>query len=153
MDPGFSYHDADLTMWFLAHGANPNQRCGKDRTPLSTAFQVASFEIIQKLLEHGVDVFQGQVLHYAARRRLDDRLQVLDFLLEKGLPINNIMFLYSDDYYANMFDGIGTPLHYAADAGLLDLSNFWLREERQQESEIPQDESLSTGPNSTTTRP
>ena len=120
MNLSFSYHDADLTMWFLAHGANPNQRCGKDRTPLSTAFEVASFEIIQKLLERGADVFQGQVLHYAARRRLDDRLRVLDFLLEKGVPINNIMFQDSDEYYSNMFGCIGTPLHYAADAGLLD---------------------------------
>ncbi|KAJ5963496.1 uncharacterized protein N7479_003372 [Penicillium vulpinum] len=116
----FSYHDADLTMWFLAHGANPNQRCDKDCTPLSVAFEVASFEIIQILLDHGASLSQGQVMHYAAVRQFDDRLQVLEFLLEKGLPINNIMYQDSEDYNANMFSGIGTPLHYAAERGLLD---------------------------------
>ncbi|KAJ6090472.1 hypothetical protein N7486_009287 [Penicillium sp. IBT 16267x] len=118
-----SFHDANLTKWFLAHGADPNRRCDryKDCTPLSIAFREANFAIIQILLNHGASLSQGQVMHYAAMRELDNRLEVLEYLLEKELPLNDIMYQNcGEEYYYHMYSGIGTPLHYAAGRGLLD---------------------------------
>jgi hypothetical protein len=54
-------------------------------------------------------------------RELDDRLDVLKYLLLEGLPVNDVMYQNcGDEYYFNMYSGIGTPLHYAAARGLLD---------------------------------
>jgi ankyrin repeat protein len=118
-----TFHDKDLTKWFLDRGANPNQRCDKyrDCTPLSIAFREADFSTIKLLLNYGASLQQGQVLHYAAMRELDDRLDVLRYLLQEGLPVNDVMYQNcGDEYYFNMYSGIGTPLHYAAARGLLD---------------------------------
>ena len=77
------------------------------------------------LLDNGASLQQGQVLHYAAMRDLDDRLDVLKYLLREGLPVNYIMYQNcGDEYYFNMYSGIGTPLHYAAARGLLDSVEF-----------------------------
>lgn len=123
ISPSATFHDRDLTEWFLDHGANPNQRCDRyrDCTPLSVAFRKADFSIVKLLLERGASLQQGQVLHYAAMRELDDRLDVLDYLLRKGLSVNDIMYQNcGDEYYFDMYSGIGTPLHYAAARGLPD---------------------------------
>lgn len=54
-------------------------------------------------------------------RELDDRLDVLKYILQGGLPVNAIMYQNcGDEYYFNMYSGIGTPLHYSAARGLLD---------------------------------
>ncbi|KAJ5608653.1 hypothetical protein N7528_009220 [Penicillium herquei] len=118
-----SFHDSNLTRWFLAHGANPNQRSdvNTDCTPLSIAFKEASHEIIQALLDHGASLQHGQVLHYAAMRKLDDRLEVLKYLLDRKHSPNDIMYQNcGNDYYFHMYSGIGTPLHHAAANGFLD---------------------------------
>ena len=122
-----SYHDINLTKWFLDHGANPNQRCYiyRDCTPLSIAFREAEFPIIELLLSHGASLQHGQVLHYAAMRELDDRLDVLEYVLQAGLPINHIMYQNcGDEYQFNMYSGVGAPLHYAAASGLLDSAKL-----------------------------
>lgn len=60
-------------------------------------------------------------MHYAALRELDDRLEVLRFLLDHGYPLNDIMYQNcGDEYFFHMYSGIGIPLHYAAGKGLLD---------------------------------
>lgn len=60
-------------------------------------------------------------MHYAAMRELDDRLEVLRYLIAKGTPVNDIMYQNcGDEYFFHMYSGIATPLHYAAGKGLLD---------------------------------
>jgi hypothetical protein len=88
---------------------------------LSIAFKEAPFTAIQLLLEHGGSLKHGQVMHYAAMRELDDRLEVLQYLLDRGHSVNDIMYQScGDEYYFHMYSGIGAPLHYAAGKGLLD---------------------------------
>ena len=59
-------------------------------------------------------------MHYAAIRELDDRLEVLRYLIAKGVPVNDIMYQNcGDEYYFHVYSGIATPLHYAAGKGLL----------------------------------
>lgn len=68
------------------------------------AFREAEFPIVNLLLEHCASLQQGQVMHYAAMREVDDRLNVLNYLLQEGLPVNDIMYQNCDDeYYFNMY--------------------------------------------------
>lgn len=72
-------------MYFLRNGADPNARCAiLDITPLSYALVSASMSTIQLLFDHDGSVHAGQLLHYAALRKSEDRLRVLELLLQKG---------------------------------------------------------------------
>jgi ankyrin repeat protein len=98
-----------------------------DITPLSVAVELASFDTIKLLFDHGGTIKHGQLLHYAARRKASDRLEVIDFLLANGAAINNIMYQNSSNSYAycKAF-GLGTPLHEAADIGAIDVVQLFL---------------------------
>ena len=127
MQSSLVLNDAKLTSWFLARGADPNAECGLDLTPLSVAVCNAPFEIIQLLFDHGGSIKHGQLLHYAVRRDSIDRLQVLQFIIDKGPPINHVMYQDRLDCYDQlMFFGIGTPLHEAAEQGKLDMVELLL---------------------------
>lgn len=125
MDPpalALAITDLNLTKWFLSHGADLNARCGLAITPLSIAVRDAPFEIIQLFFDHGGSVKQGQLLNFAAKRLLPDRLDVLDFLLDKRAPINQRIFDDDrDSYNQEYLSGMGTPLHSAARVGHLDI--------------------------------
>lgn len=114
--------DKDLARWLLGRGADPNATNGLDITPLSIAVQDASLEIIHILFDFGGFIKRGQLLHFAARRVLPDRVDILVYLLEKGAPVNGIMFQNcTESYDQEKHVGLGTPLHSAAQGGHLDL--------------------------------
>lgn len=137
----FSFHDCcHLTDWFLAHRADPNRRCYQytDCNSLSIAFQKANFEIIQILLDHGASLQNGQVFRNAAIRELDDRLGVLQYLLDRGHTANDIMYQNcGDKYYFHIYSGIGIPLYYAAAKGCWISSSSWSSMARHLELETP----------------
>ena len=119
--------DTRLTLWFLSHGADPNATCGLDITPLSIAVRDAPFEIIRTLFDHGGSIEHGQLLHFAAIRGLPDRIDVLSYLLDKGAPINSVMYEHSvDSYEQEKLSGLGTPLHSAAATGCLEMVDMLL---------------------------
>ncbi|KAJ5484589.1 hypothetical protein N7453_012057 [Penicillium expansum] len=123
----FSFYDFKLTQWFLAYEADSNRRCYEhtDQPPLSVALEKAPFAIIELLLDHSASLQHGQVIHYAAMRELDDRLEVLQYLLDRQHPLNDIMYQNcGDEYYFHMYSSIGTPLHYGAGKELLDYVTF-----------------------------
>ncbi|QSS58978.1 hypothetical protein I7I51_08409 [Histoplasma capsulatum] len=100
------------------------------RTPLSFAVLEGSFEVIKILFENGGSSAQGQLLHYSAMRKTTDSLAVLEYIYNKCPEINasNINKLLDqdspEDFAMNHRAGLGTPLHYAALAGLLDSVQF-----------------------------
>ncbi|KZF22306.1 ankyrin [Xylona heveae TC161] len=122
-----SFDDEKLCRWLLERGADPNAPCVLDLTPLSVAVQIASFGIIALLFEHGGSIDHGQLLHYAVRRDLKDCIDVLAFVLDRGAPINQIMYENSPaSYELQKPFGIGTPLHEAARLGKLDVVDLLL---------------------------
>lgn len=73
------------------------------------------------LFKSGGSIRYGQLLHYAIRRRSNDYLEVLELVLEKGPPINNVMYQEQlESYFRQRMFGIGTPLHDAAEQGQLE---------------------------------
>lgn len=122
-------NDTNLTLWFLAHGANPNAECGLDFTPLSVAVFEAPFAIIKLLFDRGGSTKHGQLLHYAVRRNHADRVEVLKFIISKGVSINDLMYQNRLDCYEQLkYFGIGTPLHEAAEQGKQDVVELLLAE-------------------------
>lgn len=112
--------DANLTAWFLAHGADPNAQCLLDITPLSAAVLRGPLAVIKMLFDHGGSIEFGQLLHFAAWRNLEDNLEVLFYILSKGPPINDVMYQHRlDCYWRRKAFGLGTALHYAAADGNL----------------------------------
>lgn len=94
---------------------------------MSYAVQSAPFDVITTLFAHGGLIHKGQLLHYAAGRKLPDRLKVVAYLFDKGAPINDVM--YQHDVPSTNLQGpfgLGTPLHAAARAGNLDVIRFLL---------------------------
>lgn len=61
-------------------------------------------------------------MHYAVRREHPGHLEVLQFILDKGPQINQIMYENCRQIYElQKAFGIGTPLHEAAELGKLDI--------------------------------
>lgn len=92
-----------------------------DITPLSTAAGCAPFPIVKQLLVHCPQdtVFQGQLLHWAARRDSDDADQVVRLILERCQPdINSTLYAGDPFSYAlQKATGLGTALHDVAKMG------------------------------------
>lgn len=101
---------------------------GIDCTPLSIAVSRALFSIIKLLFDHGGSVQHGQLIQYAVKRKASDYLEVIDFFLDKGAPINEIMYQnrLKDCFQFRAF-GLGTHLHRAADMGRLDVAEHLLK--------------------------
>lgn len=79
------------------HGADPNATCGLEETPLSIAVRDAPFDVIRRFFNLGGSIKQGQLLHFAVNRRLHNRLNIVDYFLNKGAPVNSDMFENSAD--------------------------------------------------------
>ncbi|KAL9123548.1 MAG: hypothetical protein Q9217_007026 [Psora testacea] len=122
-----TFDDEVLTRWFLSHGADPNSTCELDKTPLSIAIWKAPFAIIKLLFEFGASVKTGQLLHYAAQRENEDRVQVVDFLWEKmssmvNNPLNEVMYKHNiHSFELQKWRGLGTPLHEAVTVGSVEM--------------------------------
>ncbi|KXS96241.1 hypothetical protein AC578_5486 [Pseudocercospora eumusae] len=111
--------DEEVVSWFLANGANPDKPCGVDMTPLSVAVQYAPRHIILKLLESSGRARNGQLLHHAAHRILDDCGEICLLILERcEFGVNDIMYQnHAFSFESWKVVGLGTPLHECARAG------------------------------------
>ncbi|KAJ6016261.1 hypothetical protein N7540_010852 [Penicillium herquei] len=125
---GFVIQDRDMISWLLGHGADPNQKCLIDLTPLSRAVHKAPISNIELLFDNGGDATQGQLLFYALNREAEV-IEVLTLLLKKGAPLNATMYQnhpLSWSLYA--FMGLGTVLHKTTELGMVDVIQFLIRE-------------------------
>ncbi|CAK1366608.1 hypothetical protein CB0940_09032 [Cercospora beticola] len=126
----YAVTDEDLTAWFLTMGADPNASCMMGRTPLSSAIQYASFRVVEMLFDHGGNIEQSSLLHAAiGRENGREREQMVEYLLQKGAPVNAV--LHQDDrpeaYRMHEAFGLGTPLHFAAAKGYEDILRLLVR--------------------------
>lgn len=118
----YAVDDAALTQWFLSRGADLNAQCLLDITPLSAAVQYAPMSVLKLLFEHGGSIAFGQLLNYAAWRELDDRVDVVMFLLAKGASINNSMYQNRLDCYRQREAlALGMALYDVAAIGSIDV--------------------------------
>ena len=115
-----------MTIWLLDRGADPNIRCDIDYTPLSYAVKYADLPTIDLLLRRGGDVRKGQLVHNAIYRE-SDTLEVVKILIDKGAPLNSLM--YQDNQASwDMFPFIReTPLHTALALKRDDVVHYLVR--------------------------
>lgn len=116
-----------MAAWLLDHGADPNQQCVIDFTPLSLAVETAPISVIQLMLRHGGDARKGQLLHHAVKRN-SDNIAVLSLLIEKGADINSTMYKDYPSWALFYFMGLGTALHKAAELGKVDVVHYLISE-------------------------
>ncbi|KAJ6118829.1 hypothetical protein N7471_013449 [Penicillium samsonianum] len=110
----YAVTDAEMTSWFLEHGANPNAQCEVDCTPLSYAVRNARLSVIKLLLNHGGDVQKGQLLQYAVCR--DEELEdVISLLIDRGAPLNATMYQDGPTLMRFFPMSLGTALHVATE--------------------------------------
>jgi hypothetical protein len=72
------------------------------------------------LFARGADIRQGQLLHNAVLRDGPEHevIELVELLLGKGATINEIQYENHPQTFAELQDfSLGTPLHYAAQAG------------------------------------
>lgn len=111
----------------MSLGADPNAPCGIDTTPLSVAVHKGPLAVIDTLFAHKGTVHRGQLLHWAALRRQDDRLTVVKLILQKGAAVNAILYENDEDSFIQRKPfSLGTPLHEAARVGHLDVVQLLL---------------------------
>ncbi|KGO77177.1 hypothetical protein PITC_024190 [Penicillium italicum] len=110
----YAVTDAEMTSWFLEHGANPNAQCEVDCTPLSYAVRNAPLNVIELLLNRGGDVQKGQLLQYAVCR--DEELEeVISLLIDRGAPLNATMYQDGPTLMRFFPMSLGTALHIATE--------------------------------------
>jgi len=112
----FAVTDAEMTSWFLEHGANPNTQCEIDCTPLSYAVRNARLSVIELMLNRGGDVQKGQLLQYAVLRD-EDLEDVISLLVERGAPLNATMYQDGPTLMRFFPMSLGTALHVATEQG------------------------------------
>jgi ankyrin repeat protein len=89
---------------------------------MSEAVQISSFDCTSLLFQYGGSIQQGQLLHYAAQRKSMDRLQVVNLILSKNPPIDEVKFQSTPGIYTMYAAfGLGTPISYATREGHLDV--------------------------------
>lgn len=116
-----------MTIWLLDRGANPNQQCEIDLTPLSYAVKYASISIIKLLFSRGGNIQQGQLLFHALERE-SEVIEVLQLLLSEGASLNTTMYQnHYPSWRLYFFMGLGTALHKAAELGNVEVVRFLIQ--------------------------
>ncbi|KAF2143889.1 uncharacterized protein K452DRAFT_285928, partial [Aplosporella prunicola CBS 121167] len=97
-------------------------------TPLDIAASASSLEILQILLDNGAKLERSSALHKAASspNDKDDRLPVMQFLLDCGMDINAFERFPDDTRFDIRKQLLGTPLHYATARGNVKAVRFLL---------------------------
>jgi hypothetical protein len=101
--------------------------CSWDLTPMSEAMCLASLDAINLLFDRGGNIKRGQLLYNAVQRASPDARELVSFLLDRGISINDIQYQnYARSWRDRFPFGLGTPLHYAAQEGKVQLVKLLL---------------------------
>ncbi|KAL9035578.1 MAG: hypothetical protein Q9180_004790 [Flavoplaca navasiana] len=120
--------DEEMVRWFVTHGADPNRARQSWPTPMETAANKASLDVIKILVDHGGRVYPSNALPAAARTDAD-RTEILAYFLANGAPINMMEYEFDDDTRKTFgVMGFGTALHHAARRGNEQTVRFLLKQ-------------------------
>lgn len=110
-----------MAYWLIDHGADINNQAYIDITPMSCFVRQAKPDFIENMLDRGGDVHKGELLQSALDRKTDI-IRVLKMLLERGAPVNKLMYDgHEQSQGMFFFMEFETPLHTAAGRGNADI--------------------------------
>jgi ankyrin repeat protein len=93
---------------------------------MSFAVGRGQLSTISVLLERG-SVEKGQLMHHAVERS-QDTIAVMQELVSKGTPLNEVQYSgHMDSWNHEHFKGLGTPLHRAVELRKVDVARFLLQ--------------------------
>lgn len=129
-------HDTKLLTYLLEHGGDPGRSLESPKhalcfLPLEFVAMSSTETMARLLIEHGATLKHTAALQLAAcpaRRRRDERLEMVRLLVEAGIDVNGVV--YEDDTSVNQY-GVNaaareTALHSAARGGYKDVIEFLL---------------------------
>jgi len=122
----------EIVRWLLAHGANPNDpaRPSLNLTITTRVAEQAPFSVVKLLLEHGGTVVGTDAIAQAVighNNGVSDRLEVVEYLLDNGAPINEFAYNNEKCMGHNLICGLENGLHFAASCGKKDMIELLLR--------------------------
>ena len=83
------------------------------------------------VFDHGGSTAHGQSVYHACDRTDPECVPILQFLVDRGAPVNNTLWEDRPDLASWANVGATTPLHNAAAAGNLDSVRFLLEKRRR----------------------
>ena len=95
---------------------------------MSSLVQYASLLTLKLLVNFGADVHRGHLIHHAVRRRNQDAMIVMQWLLGLGLSLNIRQYeKHPELWMEKKARGLGTPLHITVDRGEVRIVRFLLQ--------------------------
>ncbi|KAK5167663.1 uncharacterized protein LTR77_007362 [Saxophila tyrrhenica] len=87
------------------------------------AVETAPLKVIDLHMQHSASIAQGDALNHAVWRKSNDRLELMQYLLDRGgrAAINKIRI---DFYMVERYAGCSTPVHDAALVGDVELAKL-----------------------------
>lgn len=110
----------------LHRGADPNALSNIGETPLTIAVREGSCNAVQRLLEAGGDVNQGDLLHAAVERE-HGRAEMMDLLVGRGIHLDTIQYQHPIAITLRAPFLRGTALHKSCIMGRADAVRTLLR--------------------------
>jgi len=122
----------DIVHWFLTHGADPNAWCSHACTGTTEAARSASLSVLKLLVSHGGSVVSTDAVAQAVSGHVlgfPGRLEVMEYILDNGAPIDAYRFAYSGAEAPSLIDlfGLETGLQLAARGGKTDMVELLLK--------------------------
>jgi len=125
---------ADVNMETMQGSHLHRNRHKPNGTPLgTTALDIAAVRcspiFLQRLIDHDAKLEKSNALHAAAAALgvdTEDRIPILQYLLDQGMDVNAIEGFSEDSKILPGERALGTPLHYAARWGHVNLVKFLL---------------------------
>jgi ankyrin repeat protein len=116
--------DLDLVRWLIGQGADPNVVLPSGNTPLSHAVSRSSLDVIKLLGSHYIDFGVGDLI-YCATDRQD--LDVLRFLIDAGVPVDEILWDRYPAYETKSPFTRGTALHRACELRSIEMVDILIK--------------------------
>lgn len=132
MNGRWALNNESIVRWFLDHGADPNGACLHGCTATTAAANASPLSVVKLLVDYGGTIANTDAVPRAVlghNNGQPDRLEVAEYLLDNGAPIDIYLNQNSAEEVTSMISMIGleTALQHASRGGRKDMVELLLR--------------------------